>query len=462
MTEPAHILVVDDDANIRRMLQILLADAGYRVSCASTGEEALAYVELVTPDLIMLDLMLPGINGSEVAERIKANPQRPFIPIILVTARSDSRSKVSALDAGADDYLSKPVEFSELLARVRALLRLQRSQRSLHAEQRKTELLLHLTRELGTTLDLDELLTHFLAKLADSISAVRGSLILTLGNRTRFYSSSRYQASAALGTILSGGVAGWVLREQQPLVIADTQNDPRWVIGTNNHSPIRSAAAVPILREGQAIGVITVVHHTPNHFSAEHQDLLVSVAQQSAFTLENAELFRLSNAQKELLERRADELQRLNEISHHLSELMQPELLLRLVAHLVHHTFGYEQVALIMREANGAQIKEIAGGADSELYEGMLIPPGRGLVNWVIAHREPLCSGDVRTDPRYFSFAADQDPVRSELVVPIIAGREIFGALSVASPHLQAYGTSDERLLGTLASQIGIALENAR
>ena len=73
MTEQAHILVVDDDASIRRMFQLLLNDTGYRVSTASSGEEAVAFLELVTPDLVLMDLMLPGISGQVVTERIKTD-----------------------------------------------------------------------------------------------------------------------------------------------------------------------------------------------------------------------------------------------------------------------------------------------------------------------------------------------------------------------------------------------------
>ena len=462
MNEPAHILVVDDDASIRRMLELLLTDAGYRVSTASSGEETLAYVELVTPDLILLDLMLPGINGREVAERIKNNRQRPFIPIILVTARSDSHTKVTGLDAGADDFLSKPLEFAELLARVRSLLRLQRSQRSLQAEQRKTELLLHLTRELGTTLDLDELLTHFLEKLADAIGAVRASIILTLDADTAFYSSSRFQTSINLSDILSKGAAGWVLREKQPLVIADCQNDERWISSNSFHTTIRSVAATPIVREGRALGVITVVHHTPNHFREEHLDLLISVAQQSAITLENAELFRLTRRQKELLERRTDELQRLNEVSRHLSELMQPELLLRLVTHLVQHTFGYPQVAIMLRDPAGLRVRAVAGTLNRHTVLDMLVPPDRGITSWVAAQQAALRIDDVQAEPRYYALEPANDTTRSELAVPMVAGREFYGVLDVVSDKPHAFDANDERLLGTLASQIAIALDNAR
>lgn len=461
MTEPAHILVVDDDASIRRMLQILLADAGYRVSLAASGEETLAYIDLVTPDLILLDFMLPGINGRDVARQIKANPNRPFIPIILVTARNDSQSKVSALDAGADDFLSKPVEFAELLARVRALLRLQRSQRSLRSEQRKTELLLHLSRELGTTLDLDGMLTHFLERLADAIGAVRASLILTLGEHSRLYSSSRYSSSISVQQIMANGVAGWVLREKEALVIGDTSGDSRWLSANSFHQVVRSVAAAPILREGRVLGVITVVHHTPNHFTDEHINLLTSVAQQSAFTLENAELFRLTRRQKELLERRAEELQRLNEVSRHLSELMQPDLLMRLVTHLIHYTFGYKQVSILLREEGGLRARASAGQLVPETYLGILIPNGKGITGWVVEHRRALNIPDVHADQRYVSVHGE-DNVRSEVAVPIFAGRELFGVLEVASEVVDAFDANDEQLLGTLAGQLGVALDNAR
>lgn len=294
MHEPAHILIVDDDPGIRRMFQVLLTDTGYRVSVASSGEEALAYLDLVTPDLILMDLLLPGISGQEVMEKVKGDERKPFIPIILITARGDKEAKVMALDAGADDFLVKPVDFTELLARVRAMLRLQRSQRSLRAEQRKTELLLHLTRELGTTLDLDQLLTQFLDRLADAVGAIRASIILVTSENARLFSSTSYRTSMPLEDILRHGIAGWVLRERRPAIIDETRTDTRWVAVTTLQRAVRSVASVPIIREDRALGAITLVHHTPGYFTEEHLELLNSVAAQCAIALENAELFRLT------------------------------------------------------------------------------------------------------------------------------------------------------------------------
>lgn len=461
MAELPHIFVVDDDPSVRRLFQVLLDENGYRVSLASSGEEALAFLDLVTPDLVLMDLLLPGISGQQVTEHIKADKGKPFIPVILVTGRADQKSKVTSLDAGADDILVKPVEIGELLARVRAMLRLQRSQRSLQAEQRKTELLLHLTRELGTTLDLDKLLTHFLDRLADAVGATRASLLLTASDGPRLYSSSHNQLTIAPGDLLREGIAGWVLRERHPEIIEDTRNDERWIATTAYQRMVRSVAAVPIIREERPLGVITLVHHTPGHFTEEHMELLMSVAAQSAIALENAELFRLTRRQKELLERRAEELQRINQVSRHLTELMRPEQLLRLVVHLVHHTFGYPMVSILLRDGDDLVARAIAGQMGVEAYLGTRFPISRGITGWVVANQEPLNVPEVQQDERFVAFGPG-DPTRSELAVPILTAREVFGALDVSSDMPGAFGPNDITLLGTLVSQLGVALENAQ
>src|SRR5690606_2748190 len=115
---------------------------------------------------------------------------------------------------------------------------------------------------------------------------------------------------------------------------------------------VRSVASMPVMREGRALGVITLVHHLPNYFADEHIDLLHSVAAQSAVALESAQLYSLTHHQKKLIERRAEELQRVNEMSQHLTELMRPEQLMRLVVHMVQHVFGYAQVTIMLNEGS--------------------------------------------------------------------------------------------------------------
>jgi two-component system, OmpR family, response regulator MprA len=117
----AHILIVDDDQHITGVLRRALAYEGYTVEVATRGDEALHKVIEHPPELIVLDLMLPGIDGLEVCRRLRASGNQ--VPILMLTAKDAIPDRVAGLDEGADDYLVKPMELEELLARVRALLR---------------------------------------------------------------------------------------------------------------------------------------------------------------------------------------------------------------------------------------------------------------------------------------------------------------------------------------------------
>lgn len=116
----AKILVVDDEERIRQFLQRGLTFEGYRVETAADGQEALDKARDDPPDLVLLDLMLPGMDGIEVCRRMRMVTE---VPILMLTAKEAIEDRVAGLDAGADDYLVKPFAFDELLARVRALLR---------------------------------------------------------------------------------------------------------------------------------------------------------------------------------------------------------------------------------------------------------------------------------------------------------------------------------------------------
>ena len=114
------ILIVDDEESIRRFLRIALAGQGYRILEAGSGAEALEQVKQRSPDAVLLDLGLPDLSGVEVTRQLR---QWTWIPVVFVSVHDDDRTKVEALDAGADDYLSKPFSLDELMARLRAALR---------------------------------------------------------------------------------------------------------------------------------------------------------------------------------------------------------------------------------------------------------------------------------------------------------------------------------------------------
>ncbi len=128
---PETILVVDDDPDIARFVEVNLRSAGYEVSVAGDGEEALERATEIRPDLVLLDVMMPRLDGFEVAQRLRKNPQTANTSIIMLTAKALSSDKVTGLQSGADDYIIKPFDPIELLARVKGTLRRAKEMRNL-------------------------------------------------------------------------------------------------------------------------------------------------------------------------------------------------------------------------------------------------------------------------------------------------------------------------------------------
>jgi len=165
VADPVHVLVVDDDSRIAAALRRALLYEGYRVEVAPDGLSALARARERVPDLVILDVMLPRLDGVEVCRRLRAEGD---VPILMLTAKDTTADRVLGLDSGADDYLVKPFAYEELLARVRALLRRQaiRPRRKLHFADLTLDLGAHDAhrneRPIPLTAKEFDLLHHFL------------------------------------------------------------------------------------------------------------------------------------------------------------------------------------------------------------------------------------------------------------------------------------------------------------
>ncbi|MBE0598238.1 MAG: response regulator transcription factor [Desulfuromonadales bacterium] len=120
-----HILIIEDEEDILALVHYNLSKEGYRVSCATSGEEGLSAARGSHPDLILLDLMLPGMDGLEVCQALRRDPQSAATPVIMVTAKGEEADVIAGLELGADDYLAKPFSPRVLLSRIRAVLRRQ-------------------------------------------------------------------------------------------------------------------------------------------------------------------------------------------------------------------------------------------------------------------------------------------------------------------------------------------------
>jgi two-component system alkaline phosphatase synthesis response regulator PhoP len=140
---PVHILIVDDEEDIRVLLQYNLQKEGYQVDAVADGMACMEFIQKQKPTLILLDVMMPVLDGIEVCERIKADDQYQDILICFLTARNEDYSQIAGLDAGADDYIAKPIKTKVLLSRIQAMLR--RSKHNKPVEQLKPSF--HINRE---------------------------------------------------------------------------------------------------------------------------------------------------------------------------------------------------------------------------------------------------------------------------------------------------------------------------
>jgi CheY-like chemotaxis protein len=121
-TGSPRILIVDDERKNRQLIEVMLGEEGYQLSTASCGEDALAMIAAQRPDLILLDVMMPGMDGYQVAARVKADQTTQHIPVVILTALGDRNSRAHGLGAGAVEYLNKPINRAELCACVRGLI----------------------------------------------------------------------------------------------------------------------------------------------------------------------------------------------------------------------------------------------------------------------------------------------------------------------------------------------------
>ena len=181
-----HILVVDDSPDNLFLVQAILEDEGYKITLAEDGRTALEQIEQSPPDLVLLDVMMPGMDGFEVTKRIRENPKLPFIPILLITAFQET-SVVTGLDSGAEDFIRKPVEVEELLARVRSLLRLKHAidERDQIARQRE-DFVSWMTHDLRTPIVAAErMLTLFQQGALGELSPSMHEAITTMARSNR-------------------------------------------------------------------------------------------------------------------------------------------------------------------------------------------------------------------------------------------------------------------------------------
>jgi CheY-like chemotaxis protein len=187
-----RLLIVDDTPLNLKLLGDLLAVKGYAVAMASSGEEALAQLAREVPDLVLLDVMMPGLSGYDVCRRIRANPLTALLPVVMVTSLDPQQERVHGIEAGADDFLSKPINQPELFARVQSLLRIKALQDEVRRQAEalakwNVELEDRVREQVSQLERLSQLKRFFAPAVADAIVSTGEQSILALHRREICY-----------------------------------------------------------------------------------------------------------------------------------------------------------------------------------------------------------------------------------------------------------------------------------
>ncbi len=248
------------------------------------------------------------------------------------------------------------------------------------------------------------------------------------------------------------GLAGWVARHRQAALIADTSLDDRWLKLPDRPVNLRSALSVPILSGSALLGVLTLTHSQPEHFAAEHLQLMQAASDQMALTVRNAQIF---DEQR----RMADRQMTLYQIIRQVSGQLDPDAVARTAVNAIAQFAGWSHVGIVLpdkdqqhwviRAASGLLIPTI----------GLTLPLNQGIIGRAIRTAQTQLVPDVRADPDY---AAEHPDTRSELAVPLRHGKRISGVLNLESDHLAAFDAEDVLLAESLADALDLALDNAR
>lgn len=302
-----RILIIDDLRENRLLLALHLRAKQYELLEAADGLEGLHIARREQPDLILLDVMMPRMNGYEVCQALKSDPLTQDIPIIIVSALRDASSRVQGIEAGADEFLSRPHDRDELLVRVRSLIQLRRTRMALQREHDKLRLLYNVSQTIMGHLDLEQIMAAMVKAMeAFWIEARANIFLLDEAGRVTHKLLAPYRspipANKLASIVMAEGFAGWVVHHRRGDIIADVDADDRWVRLPGQPDTVRAAMAVPLAKAGQVIGLITLTHPRPGYFEPEHMDLLQAIAGQAATVIQNARYFQEINEKQRKLE----------------------------------------------------------------------------------------------------------------------------------------------------------------
>jgi DNA-binding NtrC family response regulator len=332
MENNSTILIVDDDMGTCLTLEALLIQEKYNLLFAHNGVEALSKAKEYTPDLILLDVMMPDIDGYEVCRRIRLDSILAEVPIIMITVLNDRNFRIQGIESGADDFITKPFDQTELLARIRTTVRLNRYRQLLVANnklERKIDqlsTLYDISNVLNTSTDIDNLMEPIVEKIKALLYAEDVFILLWEEQINRLCSLLDLEKKYMLmekqtELLIISEIAGLAFQEGLSVLIQDINSDERFdsKIGGNKTHTIKSVLCVPLNGNKSTLGVIGVINKKEDFsvseqvvgcFSKEDQDLLETMANNISVSIERANFYQKLEKSEILMKRQNIELKR--------------------------------------------------------------------------------------------------------------------------------------------------------
>lgn len=311
-----RILIVDDQAFARKLLHDELLSAGMMVEEAADGAAACALAATFQPDLIMMDMVMPGLDGIEACRRLKADPQTSSIPVIVLTANKEKNKLVDAFAAGADDYLNKPFASHELLARINSNLAKKTATEMLRQEVTDTGILLEISQTITSSLDTRRILQIIVEKIAGNIDVLRCSIVrLSEGDDYGYVlaSSDDPGINGLRITLDRYPEIREVIRTGKSLVLEDVKNHPlmREVREHISGLAFSSILVLPVIYRNEVIGTLMLrTARAGNSFSSRELRFCELVANVSASALKNAYLYEKARGESQELREIKERLER--------------------------------------------------------------------------------------------------------------------------------------------------------
>ncbi|HSB69969.1 MAG TPA: diguanylate cyclase, partial [Candidatus Methylomirabilis sp.] len=404
------------------------------------------------------------MDGYEVCRRLKADERWRHIPVVMLTAREAVRDKVFGLEIGADDYITKPFNTDELIARIKVLLRVQAMSQELIRRNRELQALNAVALAVSRSLGLEEILDGALERTLENLQLEAGLVHLVESKSGHLVLAAWRGESAGLraafARLLPGTGWAWqAMGQGESLVFPDAvQVDGLGALPSN---PPRPVAAIPLRLHDRELGVLSVVGRPGQQLSAEDVGLLAAIGRQVAIALVNAHLYADSR-------RRAREFEGLNQIGRAMASTFNLQEILTRISEAVANLFHARAMSLMLLSPDGRTLSTVAGsnlfdeGAQAGAPQGA--KPGDGPSFLAVHEKRPVAITDLAADDVRAPWleAARRQGYRSFLAIPLIVQERALGCMNLFLSEPHEFDDDEIQILSTFASQAAISIENAR